>query len=80
VTFSASPRVWSVADIGEPGRTSDVELERQLYREEAYQEIVRNVDRLVLDVLGGKARLMPVAARPATTSPRPARLWQMSGY
>jgi protein-tyrosine-phosphatase len=70
VTFSASPRVWSVADIGEPGRTSDVELERQLYREEAYQEIVRNVDRLVLDVLGGKARLMPIAdkTRHALTS------------
>jgi protein-tyrosine-phosphatase len=54
VTFSASPRVWSVADIGEPGRISDVESERRLYREEAYQEIVRNVERLVADVLGGK--------------------------
>lgn len=54
VTFPASPRVWSVADIGEPGRISDVESERQLYREEAYQEIVRNVERLVSDDLGGK--------------------------
>jgi protein-tyrosine-phosphatase len=54
VTFSASPRVWSVADIGEPGRISDVESERQLYREEAYQEIVGNVERLVSDVLGGE--------------------------
>jgi protein-tyrosine-phosphatase len=54
VTFSASPRVWSVADIGEPGRISDVESERRLYREEAYQEIVGNVERLVSDVLGGK--------------------------
>src|SRR4029077_14055100 len=44
VTFSASPRVWSVADIGEPGRISDVESERRLYREEAYQEIVVNVE------------------------------------
>ena len=52
VTFSVSPRVWSVADIGEPGRISDVESGRQLYREEAYQEIVRNVDRLVLDMKG----------------------------
>jgi len=47
VTFSHSPRVWSVADIGEPGRISDVESERRLYREEAYQEIARNVERLV---------------------------------
>jgi protein-tyrosine-phosphatase len=54
VTFSASPRVWSVADIGEPGRISDVESERQLYREEAYQEIVGNVERLVSDVLSGE--------------------------
>ena len=54
VTFSHSPRVWSVADIGEPGRISDVESERQLYREEAYQEIARNIERLVSDVRGGK--------------------------
>ena len=54
VTFPADPRVWSVADIGEPGRISDVESTRQLYREEAYQEIVRNVERLVSGVLGGK--------------------------
>jgi protein-tyrosine-phosphatase len=54
VTFSASPHVWSVADIGEPGRISDVESERQLYREEAYQEIAKNVECLVSDILGGK--------------------------
>jgi protein-tyrosine-phosphatase len=47
VTFPASPRIWSVADIGEPGRISNVESERDLYREEAYQEIVKNVDRLI---------------------------------
>jgi protein-tyrosine-phosphatase len=47
VTFPARPRIWSVADIGEPGRISNSELERELYREEAYQEIVKNVDRLI---------------------------------
>ena len=47
VTFPARPRIWSVADIGEPGRRSDVESERELYREEAYQEIVNNVDQLI---------------------------------
>jgi len=50
VTFPASPRIWSVADIGEPGRISDVESVRQLYREGAYQEIVKNVDRLISDI------------------------------
>jgi protein-tyrosine-phosphatase len=47
VTFPARPRIWSVADIGEPGRLSDVESEREVYREEAYHEIVRNVDQLI---------------------------------
>ncbi len=50
VTFPASPRIWSVADIGEPGRISDVESERELYREKAYQEIVKNVDQLISDI------------------------------
>ena len=54
ITFPVVPRVWSVADIGEPGRISDIESKRRFYREEAYQEIVRNVERLVSDVLGGK--------------------------
>ena len=48
VTFSVSPRIWSVADIGEPGRISNSESERELYREEAYQEIVKNIDQLIL--------------------------------
>jgi protein-tyrosine-phosphatase len=47
VTFRAGPRIWSVADIGEAGRIASTESERELYREEAYQEIVLNVDRLV---------------------------------
>jgi len=47
VTFPASPHVWSVTDIGEPGRVSNTEPEREFYREEAYQEIVKNVDRLI---------------------------------
>jgi len=49
VTFSVAPCVWSVADIGEPGRIPDSEPEAQLYREEAYREIVGNVERLVSD-------------------------------
>jgi protein-tyrosine-phosphatase len=47
VTFRASPLIWTVADIGEPGRISSSESEKEFYREEAYQEIVKNVDRLI---------------------------------
>lgn len=54
VSFPGRPQIWSVADIGEPGRISSVESERQLYREEAYREIVKNVDRLISDILDGK--------------------------
>jgi protein-tyrosine-phosphatase len=50
VTFPANPRIWSVADIGEPGRISNAESEKEIYREEAYQEIVKNVDRLIFDI------------------------------
>ena len=49
VTFHASPLIWSVADVGEPGRFAQAESERDLYREEPYQEIVNNVDRLIAD-------------------------------
>ncbi len=51
VTFPTSPRIWSVADVGEPGRVAHSKSEEQRYREEAYQEIVKNVDRLISDVL-----------------------------
>jgi protein-tyrosine-phosphatase len=54
VTFPVSPRIWSVADVGEPGRIARTESESQLYREEAYQEIIENVDRLVSDISGNK--------------------------
>jgi protein-tyrosine-phosphatase len=54
VTFPGRPHIWSVADIGEPGRISNVESERHHYRQEAYQEIVTNVDGLISDTLGGK--------------------------
>lgn len=47
VTFPVSPHIWSVTDIGEPGRIAASESERLLYREDAYQEIARNVDRLI---------------------------------
>ena len=50
VAFPASPRIWSVADVGEPGRIAYAESEEQIYREEAYRQIVENVDRLVSDI------------------------------
>jgi protein-tyrosine-phosphatase len=51
VAFAAGLRIWSVADVGEPGRIAHAESEEQLYREEAYQEIVKNVDQLVSHLL-----------------------------
>ena len=56
VTFLASPRIWSVADIGEPGRISTTKSEMELYREEAYREIVKNVDLLISDILAANRR------------------------
>jgi protein-tyrosine-phosphatase len=53
VAFPASPRIWSVADVGEPGRIANAESEEQIYREEAFREIAGNVDRLVSDILPG---------------------------
>jgi len=47
VTFPADPLIWSVADIGEPGRIPACDSERERCREEAYAEILRNVDQLV---------------------------------
>ena len=47
VTFPAGPRIWSVADIGEPGRIAATESETWRYREEAYQEIAKNVEELI---------------------------------
>jgi protein-tyrosine-phosphatase len=90
VTFHASPRIWSVTDIGEPGRVSNTESERELYREEAYQEIIRNVDLLIPDIApashssaeqvrgnSAHARVTQArqgGARPAPTAARPSRL------
>jgi protein-tyrosine-phosphatase len=54
VAFPASPRIWSVADVGEPGRIAYVESEEQIYREEAFREIAGNVDRLVSDIFSTK--------------------------
>jgi protein-tyrosine-phosphatase len=50
VAFPADPRVWSVADLGEPGRIAHTASEEQLYREEAYREIVGNVDQLLVEI------------------------------
>jgi protein-tyrosine-phosphatase len=47
VAFPGITRIWSVADIGEPGRIAHTESEQLLYREEAFQEIVKNVDQLI---------------------------------
>ena len=50
VSFPVRPRVWSVADIGEPGRVADSDAVRQRYREEAYREITGCVDELIAEI------------------------------
>ncbi|HYK67296.1 MAG TPA: hypothetical protein VEV45_05085 [Streptosporangiaceae bacterium] len=55
VVFPALPHVWRVADIGEPGRIPSIDSERELYREEAYHELVENVDRLISDAFATSA-------------------------
>lgn len=49
--FPAGLRIWSVSDLGEPGRIVSAESDEQLCREQAYQEIVKNVDQLVSGLL-----------------------------
>jgi protein-tyrosine-phosphatase len=47
VRLPASTRIWSVADIGEPGRVAHTEHSKALHREEAYQEIVKGIRQLI---------------------------------
>jgi protein-tyrosine-phosphatase len=50
VALPADTRVWSVADIGEPGRIAHSQSERNLRREEVYQEIVEGISKLIAEV------------------------------
>ena len=50
VTLPAGTRIWSVADIGEPGRIAHTESGKNLRREEVYQEIVGCISQLISEV------------------------------
>ena len=50
VTLPAGTRIWSVADIGEPGRIAPTEWGKDLRREEVYEEIVVGISQLVSEV------------------------------
>jgi protein-tyrosine-phosphatase len=50
VSLPASTRIWSVADIGEPGRIAHTDSGKILCREEAYQEIVESTSRLISEL------------------------------
>jgi protein-tyrosine-phosphatase len=50
VSLPASTRIWSVADVGEPGRVAHTESGKALYREEAYQEIVESISKLISEL------------------------------
>ena len=47
VSLPDTTHTWSVADIGERGRVAHTERGKALYREEAYQEIIEGISRLV---------------------------------
>src|SRR5262249_14992733 len=49
VTLPDGTRIWSVADIGEPGRIAHTESERNLRREEVYEEIVVAICQLIAE-------------------------------
>jgi protein-tyrosine-phosphatase len=50
VSLPASTRIWSVADIGEPGRVAHTEHGKTQHREEAYQEIVGDISQLISEL------------------------------
>jgi protein-tyrosine-phosphatase len=50
VTLPAGTRVWSVADIGEPGRIARTESGKDLRREEVYGEIVEGISQLISEL------------------------------
>jgi protein-tyrosine-phosphatase len=50
VSLPASTRIWSVADIGEPGRVAHTGHVRNLYREGAYQEIAEGISQLISEL------------------------------
>jgi protein-tyrosine-phosphatase len=50
VALPGGTRIWSVADIGEPGRMAHTESGKDLRREEVYQEIVEDISQLISEV------------------------------
>jgi len=50
VCLPAGTRIWSVADIGEPGRVAHTDEGRTRYREEAYLEIVDGIGELITEL------------------------------
>jgi len=50
VSLPARTRIWSVADIGEPGRVVHTKSGKNLCREEAYQEIAESISQLISEL------------------------------
>jgi protein-tyrosine-phosphatase len=50
VGLPAGTRVWSVADIGEPGRVAHTKGGKTRYREEAYLQIVDGIGQLIKEL------------------------------
>ena len=75
VTFPECPRIWSVADIGEPGRIACGQSEEQRYREDAYQEIAANVDRLISGIFAARLLLSWCRVRQPSPGRRQVARW-----
>jgi protein-tyrosine-phosphatase len=50
VSLPADTRIWSVADIGEPGRVAHAHPEKTMYRQEAYLEIADDINQLISEL------------------------------
>ena len=50
VGLPAGTRIWSVDDIGEPGRVAHTEDGKTRYREEAYLQIVDGIGQLITEL------------------------------
>ncbi len=53
VNLPANTLVWDITDLGEKGRIPKTKNEAEVFREDIYQEITKNVDELV------KEQIMP---------------------
>jgi protein-tyrosine-phosphatase len=64
VTLPGGTWIWSVADIGEPGRIAHTAAAKDQFRAQAYQEITQAVGRLVSGYCRSGRHGLPAAGHP----------------